>query len=149
MVLAGDIEIIDIERFAVVLKEDNPDRVSLWNLYAVSGNIAAWKRTQAKKRKGPPPGWKSGVDEQGRRHVWSWEKGEEIVYEPSIPVPIRKTTTHSPAYVPMAPNERLVKRPNREGYGRDFFLDSSESRLTDRELDELMDMAGSLDLSPF
>jgi hypothetical protein len=135
-----------------VADEFNKRNPGICKLYAAVDELFAWKhsRGQQRKRIPPPPGWKAGTDHLGRRHVWDWLKGEEIVYTP-VEVSVIKSTKHSPAYVPMSPNERLVKCPNREGYMRDLFLSADDSDLSPDEVHALMSLAGDgyLDDSPF
>lgn len=113
-----------------------------WSIKYIRDHIWAWKEVSEKKKYiPPPPGWESHVDHLGFSYSWDWKNGKEVVVERQDRVKPEQTSTHSPGYVPLAPNERMVKRIGREGYQRDFFLTGIDSELSEEEERQLEELA--------
>jgi hypothetical protein len=123
------------ERCQIPFQRQNPQ---LWSLKFIRYNIFAWLQVQGPKDFPPPDGYRNHIDHLGCIHTWDRRTGQEIISEQSPESTPRQTSTHGTPYIPLAPNEQMVKRLGSEGFVRDFFLDSSD--LSDQELRCLRDL---------
>jgi len=143
MVQNDAITVDDVYHYTMAICADpwKREQPHLWSLFSIRQHILAWVQVSSRTKSfAPPPGFKSHIDHLGRSHIWNWDTGHEIVSTAVPPVEPVQTTTHSPTYVPLGPNERIVKRRNREGFQRDYFL-MGNSGLTDEEMDTLEEIA--------